>query len=585
MRRAKRLAGALTVRLAFGYVIMALVFAAAWMWSLSSPLTQAALEQQQRNLTAVAQSAALVAAESTATPETVAKRLVARTDLRLTVVAVDGTVLADSNFDPATMENHLTRPEIQAALSGDIGSARRVSQTEGHEGLYVAVPASFDGERVALRVSQPIAEIEEISARSRRVGLLLLIGSLAVGAAVGMTAIGQARRPIVELSQTAEKMAAGNLTVCSPDVPTDLQGLADALDTLRDQMRARLAAVDAERATLRTTVDGLPDAVLLVDGGIIELANSSASRMFQPPVRGWEGECLRDTSLPVSLLAVIEECAGETGVIVRELDPDPTGRTLRVVIAPLHAESSSHRTVVTVADITDQARLERVRRDFVANASHELKTPTAGLRLLAQSVQAASDDGDTETALMFARQIDAETQRLQRLVRDLLDLSRLESTARPDKLTDIRTAVDNALLSHRSAAQRKDLDLILDLTTVRDIDLFAKADPTDIAIALDNLLDNAIAYTERGSVRVSVEADDDIVIAVSDTGPGIPPEHQGRVFERFYRIDRARSRDVGGTGLGLALVKHVVEVSGGSVRLISRPGTGSTFVLTLPRAR
>jgi two-component system, OmpR family, phosphate regulon sensor histidine kinase PhoR len=170
-------------------------------------------------------------------------------------------------------------------------------------------------------------------------------------------------------------------------------------------------------------------------------------------------------------------------------------------------------------------------------------------------------------------------------VSDLLDLSRLDSAPAPDAVTDVRQAIDNAIAGHRAAARRKELALEVDLSSVRGIDVFVNAEPTDVAIALDNLLDNAIAYTEAGSVAVSVKATESSVrVKVKDTGVGINAEHLGRIFERFYRIDRARSRHSGGTGLGLALVRHVVERSGGSVAVASEPGVGTTFTITLPRA-
>jgi two-component system sensor histidine kinase SenX3 len=236
--------------------------------------------------------------------------------------------------------------------------------------------------------------------------------------------------------------------------------------------------------------------------------------------------------------------------------------------------------------VTERARLDRVRRDFVANASHELKTPVAGIQLLAESAEAASSDGDVEMALTFTHQIGAEAARLKRLVNDLLDLSRLDSAPEPDAIADMRMAVENVIVSHRAAANRKGLTLEAELSAVRGQNVFAAADVTDVAIALDNLVDNAIAYTEVGSVRIRVKANGSFVtVKVTDTGPGIAEEHLPRIFERFYRIDRARSRESGGTGLGLALVKHVVERSGGNVTVSSTLGEGTTFTVVVPRAR
>lgn len=583
---ARQLASSLVGRLVIGYVLVAGVLAGAWIWTLYGPLSDAVLRQQQRNLSAVAQSAALVAAESTATPEQTVKRLVARTDLRMTIVAADGTVIADSQFAPTQMENHAKRPEVAAAINGRVGMDRRVSRTAGNETLYVAVPGTLDGARVAVRVSQPLSEIEAIAAHTRRIGLVLLGAALLIAFAVSMRATRIVTRPVQRLSAAAERMAGGDLDARVPRVPSDLEGLASALSTLAAQMRARIDTISAERSTLRTTLDGLGDAVFLVEGDTIALTNSAAGKLFRQPAGGFVGAVFSESGLPATLLAEARSRVEGRVTESVDLDPDPTGRAWRLLVSPLPAgHDGVSRAIVVVSDMTDRSRIDRVRRDFVANASHELKTPVAGIRLLAESAETAAADGDTEMALTFTRQIESETERLQHLVTDLLDLSRLESAPSPDAITDVRVAVDRAVLAHRSAATRRGLALDTDLELIRDTDVFIAADPTDLAIALDNLLDNAIAYTEEGSVQLSVRATATTVrIKVSDTGVGIPPEHQARVFERFYRVDRSRSRDLGGTGLGLSLVRHVLERSGGSVQLHSIPGEGSTFTLVLPRA-
>lgn len=584
MTRIGRLADSYRTRLIVGYLLVAVIFSAAWVWSLYGPLTQAVLRQQQGNLTAVAQAGALVVGQADRPAEEVARQLVARTDLRLTIVASDGRVLADSEFDAAGMENHRDRPEVAEALAGRTGDARRYSETEGEEALYVAVPASLGGERVALRVSQPLSEIEDIAASSRRVGLVLLLTAILLASAIAWWAARAAAEPVARLSQSATRMAGGDLTAELPDVPADLTPLASALSTLRAQMRTRLDALESEKRSLAATLDGLTNAVLVLDGRTIALANSTAGRMFKAPRSGWRGTDVEAAGLPAPVSnAIVSRMAGNDTEPL-ELEPDPTGRTFRLVVAPLDPAEPGGRTIVTIADVTERARLDRVRRDFVANASHELKTPTSGIMLLAQSVEAAAADGDVEQALAFAKQIEAETGRLQRLVGDLLDLSRLEAAPAPDAVSDVRVAVDRAIVSHRSAAERKRLVLDADLSGVHGVDAFAAADPTDLAIALDNLLDNAIAYTERGTVRLSVSATEGAVeIEVSDTGIGIPAEHLPRIFERFYRVDRGRSRDSGGTGLGLALVRHVVERSNGSVS-VSSNADGTTFRLCFPRA-
>lgn len=585
MSATSRASRSTAARLVLGYLLVAVILGGTWLWSLYGPLTAAVLTQQERNITAVAQSAALVYSQSDEAPGSLAEQLVARTDLRLTLVAADGTVLADSLSEPSTMENHADRPEIAEALQGETGIDRRTSATEGNEQIYVAVPGTVGGQRVAVRVSQPVEEIRDIAARSRRVGLALLVVALAASLGLAWPAVRAAARPVAELSKAAETMAEGDLSVRIPDVPTDLEPLASALEDLRSQIRSRIDALESERGTLRAAVDGLSDAVFVLDDDTVELANRQAGEMFSMPPGGWIGAPLDRTSLPASLLAAIRAqriSPDDTGI---ELAPDPLGRTLRLAVVPLGPGERGARTIVSVGDITERSRLDQVRRDFVANASHELKTPVAGIRLLAESAAAALTDGDREAAATFTAQIGPEVERLQRLVTDLLDLSRLETLPPAGTITDMRSAVERGILSHRAAAVRKGLALDADFSAVEGVDVFAAADPTDVTIALDNLLDNGVAYTATGSVTVRLAADaQSVTLTVTDTGPGIAADQLPRIFERFYRVDRGRDRYAGGTGLGLALVRNVAERSGGSVAVQSKPGAGSTFTVTLPRA-
>ncbi len=586
MTRVRRFTSSVLVRNVGGYVLVAVIFAAAWLWSLSGPLTDAVIGQQERNLTAVAQSAALNVMQSPESPGRIARQLVARTDVRLTIVAADGTVLADSDADPATMENHGDRSEVIAALEGEIGKSRRASRTEGTEQLYVAVPGTLDGQRVVVRVSQPLDEIQRIAARSRRVGIVLLTLALAVSLAVAIPAARAASRPVGELSEAAEAMAGGNLSVRIPEVPADLEVLASALASLREQMRTRIEALEAERRTLRATLDGLSDAVLLLDGDQVRLDQRSRrlarARRRRAPIR-----LLASTTWVCRLRLLRPSGSASQRATPHHRTSSPIQRG-----GPCDSRSRrwagvprAQRAVVVISDVTERARLDRVRRDFVANASHELKTPVAGIGLLADSAATAAADGDAEQAVLFARQIAGETRRLQQLVGDLLDLSRLETAPTGNALADVRVAVENALVSHAAAASRAGLTLSADFAAVRDVDVYAAADVTDVAVALDNLIDNAIAYTDQGSVTVTVRADDSAVtIVVADTGSGIPADALPRIFERFYRVDAGRSRESGGTGLGLALVRHVAERNGGAISVDSKLGEGSTFTLTLPRA-
>ena len=578
-------------RLALGYFVVIVLLAGAWGWTLFGPLESNVRTQQRDELAGMARSASVAVTESKAPFSEIAGKVVEGSTLRMTVVASDGVVLADTAADPKTMENHAGRPEIAAALAGRTGFAQRVSGTTNVPQVYVAVPGTRGGQALAVRLSAPQRTIADLVAQARATSLFALVVALIVALWVGWRLSAVAIEPVRGLTAAARRMAGGDLASSVPAAEGELSELSGALTELRDQMRDRVSGLESERRNLRTVLDGLTDAVFLLEGDRVALANDAASRVLRTPFGGWVGRRLDEDTLPASLSSTVADLSDEpdTATRSRTIGPDPTGRWLRVAVLPAPAEVAGaptvERSLVIITDITERMRLDAVRTDFVANASHELKTPTAAISLLAEGARAAASDGDTEQAMTFLGQIDSEAKKLIRLVADHLDLSRLERSPEPGSVTDVRGAVDLSVSSHQAAARAKSLALATDLSQVRGEDVYALADPTDVAVALDNLLDNAVLYTESGGVEVSVNADPEhISVSVHDTGIGIPAEALPRVFERFYRVDPARARGTGGTGLGLALVRHFAERSGGSVEIVSEPGAGTTVTLRLPRA-
>lgn len=585
--RLREVLGSYRTRLALGYVLAIALLAGVWAWSLYGPLADTVAGQQRAHLRSIARAGVLALGRAGVPAQATARDLASSTGLRVTVVAADGRVLADTAEDPAAMANHRERPEVRAALGGRDGADARRSATTGVDTLYVAVPASLDGAPVALRVAEPVAAVDRIAAGARATGLGLLAAALAAAAVASVALARAVARPVVRLKRAAEAMASGDLRTPVPPTSGELAGLGEALGAMRDEIRARMDQLEAGSATLRTALDGLDDTVLLLDGEAVSVANAAASRMFRTPPGGWTGTRVASAGLPASLTAGIAGALARRAALATEVGPDPENRYFRVTAHPLGPaeQGQPQRTLLTIADVTEARRFDRVRRDFVANASHELKTPTATIQLLAESISASIEDGDPAMTLEFARSMGGEADRLRRLVTDLLDLSRLETTPTPGTVTDVRAAVDNAMAAHRAAASAAGLALDADDSGVLGQDAYVAAEPADVAVALDNLLANAIAYTESGGVTVSIEADEATVgLVVTDTGIGIPADHMPRVFERFYRVDGARTRDGGGTGLGLALVKHVAERAGGTVSMVSEPGRGTTVTVRLPRA-
>ncbi|HAL31199.1 MAG TPA: hypothetical protein DCP20_10905 [Coriobacteriia bacterium] len=570
------------VRLLAGIVGVTLLLAAAWVFSLYRPLTDAVIEQQTEHLADVAASVALMLEATQAPLQDTVVDLGADTGLRVTLITTDGTVLADSDEDPAAMADHGDRPEVVEALAGRRGEDIRRSDTQGLERLYVAVP-SADGALI-VRTSTSLTRIRALTAGIRDTGLWLLALALVAAVALAWRISRTTAGPIERLADTAHAMASGDLSTPVHGTTPALAPLSNALATLGDQMRDRIGEIERERESLRLVVDGLSDAVLLVEGGSVTLANRVAGTLLRGSPVQITGKPLDAIGLPASLESAIASHIDEAEPATVDLGPDPYQRYHRVRTVPLGGGPTGRRSLVVITETTDRMRLDAIRSDFVANASHELKTPTAGILLLAESAASAAEDGDVANALGFVTAIQGEAARLKKLVSDLLDLSRMEKRPGPEAVADVRRSIDLAISAHHRSASGRGLELTADLSTIRGEDVAVAMDHTDLAIVLDNLLSNAITYTETGSVRVSVSTDGaDVIITVSDTGMGIPEHDRERVFERFYRVDRARSRASGGTGLGLSLVKNAVERAGGSVSIDSHIGSGTSVTVRLKR--
>lgn len=579
-------ASAYRMRVVLGTALVAVLVAGAWLWSLATPVTRTVTAQEEQRLSDLAAVGVVLLEHSDLSAADAAVGVSGDSGVRTTIVAEDGTVLADTEEDPATLRNHGDRPEVRSALAGQPGSDIRRSETQGVERMYVALPATYRGAPVALRVSESLEHVDRLAATMRRSGLLPLALVLIVAAMVVAVVARVTAGPVERLALAARAMADGDLV---SEVPADdgaLAPLSSALADLRGQLRARLDALETEERTLRLAFNGLSDAVILLDGPVVRLTNRAFRTMFRTTPAGLRGRTLAEVGLPASVEAAIKAGLDSADAVASDLGPDPYHRYHHVLSVPLGESDGAERTLVVIADVTDRMRLDAVRRDFVANASHELKTPTAGILLLAESAEAAAHDGDTATALAFIPQIHGEATRLKRMVSDLLDLSRLESAPDPGDVADVRRAIDLAFAGHRRAANAKGLGLTAQFDAVSGSDVVARLSATDLAVLLDNLLSNAIAYTEEGSIAVRIEADDDTVtLHVSDTGIGIPSQDVERVFERFYRVDRARSRTSGGTGLGLSLVRNIAHRAGGTAGISSEVDRGTTVTITLPRAR
>ena len=507
---------------------------------------------------------------------------------RVTIIAPDGRVLADSSLsgpELAAVENHAGRPEVTAALRGETGSAIRHSSTVDVDLLYAAVPIRHDGQILGVaRVALPLFGIVEQARDVARSVALALALAFAVAVVMAVALAAPLAGPLREMMASAHRFAAGDLSARTRISRQDEIGeLARILDRSADQLQARLNELAGERARTETILSAIDSGLLAVDHrGTVILANHSLRRSLDlpDPLGRHYVEVIRHSEVGRALEAALRTGRPQT----LEVRIHHLRRIYALQAGPFPGqEGMPHGAVLTFLDVTERRRVDEVRRDFVANASHELRTPLTSIRGF---VEALEDGGLEEppTARRFLERIRSAADRMTALVSDLLELSRLESGERPPHWERVAPAevVDEVMVALGALGAAKQIEV----TAQVDAPEF-ETDQDRLRGVLENLVENALKYTPAGGhVSISAHADDgSVVFEVADDGPGIGAEHLPRLFERFYRVDKARSRELGGTGLGLSIVKHLVESVGGAASVTSEPGVGSRFRVRFPLAR
>ena len=514
------------------------------------------------------------------------ERLSQATDVRITLINLGGTVLADSHEGVERIGDHSDRPEFVEARVTGTGQSRRYSRTLEQDFFYVARIArgADDADVGVVRCSLPVSAIDEQRASMQR--------TLGLGAAVGVVGallLGwwltrRIARPLEDLTRVAHGLREGHYETRTGGLPRDEFGvLGDALNQLGAGMTQRIQELSAEEARLRAMLAGMVEGVLAIDeDDYVSFSNTAARRLLG--VESLDGGRLWEVVRIAELDALIQEARGGDDAARRELFfGDEAGREV-ILRAQAHRFRSDVRVGVVVVfhDVTEMRKLERIRRDFVANVSHELKTPLTSIRGYVETLlDGAIEDQDHN--VRFLEKIDTNVKRLNHLVSDLLSLARVEERAGGPRLVrvELENLVESAVRMHEEAAAGKDIALSVSLPPETPV---VFADRESLIQVINNLTDNAIKYTPAGgavTVRAAPEGDR-VVLEVQDTGVGIPPEDLDRIFERFYRVDKARSREVGGTGLGLSIVKHLVQSMNGSVSVESIYQQGTTFRVSLP---
>ena len=520
----------------------------------------------------------------------VIKTIASQINTRITLVEKQGRVFADSHKDPQQLDNHADRSEIIAALKTGNGSSRRFSNSLGIEMLYIAYRIEHQGKPVGcVRVAQDTQQISgpvaDIQLKIVTLVLIIIVGGLSI-AGIGISKMTQ---PVVQLIEEARELTSGQIKKPrNLSKGNEFDELGQTLNNLSKTLSKRMRQLERNHNELLVVLEGMKEGVIAVDGSdCIRFANKAVCRMFSLDVNRDEGrpiwEVLRNQMIETTVHKARKSDEPFHGKI-ELLTPHEQHLSLSASAIPSSSHSDSSKTpgvIIVFHDITEIHRLENMRRDFVANVSHELKTPLASIQAFAETlIDGAIHDADNN--MLFLTRIVEQSDRLNLLIQDLLSIARLESGENVHDFAsvDLTEITQRCLNDHQSHAAKKNIALVFNQSD--SVWVFAEAD--GLTQILDNLVDNALKYTpEDGTVTVNIQAEPRAVhLQVIDTGIGIPSDHQDRVFERFYRIDKARSRQLGGTGLGLAIVKHLVNAFGAEVEVISAADQGTTFQITFP---
>ena len=522
--------------------------------------------------------------------DAVCKELGRLTATRISVILPDGRVVGDSEEKPEGMENHRRRQEVAAALDGRDGQAVRYSNTLRKHLMYVAIPAQRAGRTLAVvRTSLPLADARlALTAVYRQIiaGLLVIV---VLFAAIALGLSHRITRPLSEMRAIAARMAQGELDArVAGEGDDEIGELARALNQMAAALRRRLETIERQRSEQEAVFDSMAEGVLALDGGenIIQINRAAAHLLECSPAQARARnlqEVARNSQLQEFVAATLDAPAPMEAEIVLH-----GGQDVFLLLRGAGLRDQAGRkigAVVVLNDISRLKRLETMRRDFVANVSHELKTPITAIKgcveTLADTPLAAAAESRP-----FLEMLDRHANRMQAIVEDLLSLSRIEFDAErqniPLETANIAGMLRRAVDSLAAQAAAKGIAIELDCPA----GLAAPINAPLLEEAVGNLINNAVKFSNAGT-QIAVRAESAggmVAIHVADQGPGIEARHLPRIFERFYRVDQARSRALGGSGLGLAIVKHIAIAHRGSASVASTPGAGSIFTIAIPQS-
>ncbi len=508
---------------------------------------------------------------------------------RITIISHNGRVTADSEGDYRQMLGHADRPEVRQALVSGHGSSERTSSTLRTRMLYVATRYGPENHAVGVvRIAEPLSSVRLATTAIQRTFLLAGLAAFALAALLAVWLASNITAPIQSVASAARRLAAGDLSARAAAIGNpapEVSALAELFNDMAGQLQTTIEEITEQTARMQTLFERVADGLMLVGPDArIQMINPAACRMLSIDGEHVAGKTVIEGTLSHDLSGLVDRVLrlGEPGALDITLPaPDNTETALQAYAEPVPRADGSGDALVLLRDVTSWRRLEAVRRDFVANVSHELRTPLASMRAMAETIQLHPEAGpDIVTGLV--QSIVQETDRLNLLASDLLELAETESGQReatPEE-TALSELVDEVFDTVRPMAERKGIEMVSLVRTGERL----VVDRGGLSRILVNLVSNAVSYTPQGGhVTLStIRQNDGMALNIEDNGIGIPSECLPRVFERFYRVDRARSRESGGTGLGLSIVKHLTELLGGSVSVVSEPGKGTVFTLVLP---
>lgn len=515
------------------------------------------------------------------------------TNARITVIEAGGNVIIDTEEDYSVMDNHSNRPELAAALKGAVGKSIRYSNTLKVDQMYIAQPIYKDGNIVGVvRLAKPLYEINSLLNKLYINVFIAVMAGILVASLLGYKMALNITKPIKEITYSASRIAKGdfekriNITNGS-----EVGILANSINDMASKLNETIGSLQDKNIKLEAIMSGMVNGIIAIDSSErVLFINHVAERLLNITDREIVGKHLLQVARNNSIDSYLKTILKSKKFFDTEITiDDSVEKILKLYANPVNQvnENDIEGIIITLQDVTELRKLERMRTEFIANVSHELKTPLTSIKGFVETLK-MEDNGNKQDTMRFLNIIENEADRLYRLINDILSLSELEQRIIKTKKESIN--VEESIIEVVSMLKGQSEDKNIELSVDLDKGLQRlNGDPDKLKQMLINLIDNAIKYTpENGKVVVEAHnlsgetGRDKVVIKVTDNGIGISSQHIPRLFERFYRVDKARSRKVGGTGLGLAIVKHIVILFNGEIKVTSEAGKGTEFKIILP---